>query len=503
MFLCIQRGKAPIRRQLRDQLEALIREGALPPGTRLPSSRVLAGILRISRNTVLEVYDSLVAEGILEPAGAAGTFVAAHRAQAAGAAGRGEQRGDCAAGWQAALSAAARRLTTGAPGTTPPYDPGTDGTCAHWWDERSAEEFRLCLNGVLRRAGLAVLGYAPPEGYGPLREWISGYMRDRGIRVSPREVLIVNGAQQALDLVSRTFIDPGDLVLVQEPVDPNVAACFRHAGAELRGIPVSPSGLDLQSLATALTERVPKLVYLVPTLHRPTGVTMDLATRLRLLECARHHGFLVLEDAFGDELCYPGHLVPPLKAHAGSGQVMYVGSMSRSLFPGIRIGWVVADPDVILALGAAKRTSDRCSSPLLQAALYEFCRRGLYRRHLARLRRVSRARGDALAAALERHLPPRASWHVTDGGTSAWITLPPGVDCLRLLDAADGTGVRIEPGLRYFLNGGGTRHLRLKCGEPSRAETEVASLAALITFLDTHEATLRDPVRGEEKPKEE
>lgn len=468
--------------------------------------------LELAASHLLDVYDSLAAEGILEAAGAAGTYVAAQGGQVpwgpghgerltCSASGRGERPGQCATGWQPALSAAARRLTAGPPGEAAPSDLSVDVPSAHWWDKRSADEFRLCLNDVVRRAGPAVLGYAPPEGFGPLREWISGYMSERGVRVSAREIVIVSGAQQGLDLVCRTLIDPGDLVLVQEPVDPDAAACFRLAGADLRGIPVTSSGLDLQVLGRALAERVPKLMYVVPTLHNPTGITMDLGTRLRLLEYARRCRFLVLEDAFGDELCYPGHLVPPLKAHPGSEQVIYVGSMSRSLFPGIRIGWVVAHPDVTPALGAAKCRSDRCSSPLLQAALYEFCRLGLYGRHLARLRRVCRTRADALAAALQRHLPPPASWHLAGGGTSAWITLPPGVDCARLLEEAPSTRLRLEPGLRYFLNGGGMHHLRLTCAEPSRAEAEVASLAALIGSQDTLETTPPYPAQGAENPR--
>lgn len=481
MFFSVRRDDgAPIRRQLREQIRGLVYQGTLPLGTKLPSSRALARTLGVSRNTVIEVYESLVADGILEPSSTAGTFVAWRQERRPTA--RAEtsflrHRAEPTVPWGHLFSEGLKRLSErpGARGISP-------ARLQAWWDETSAEQFRTCLNRALRQQGPAILGYGAPEGYPPLREWLAAHMTDRGVRVGADGVLIVNGSQQGMDLVARAFVDPDDLVLVQEPVQPDVVSCFRQIGARVKGIPMGAGGLDLEVLEGIVDRENPKLVYVMPAVHDPTGATMDLPTRTRLLECARQSGFVVLEDAVNDELCYSGHLVPPLKAQDPSGQVIYVGSMSKSLFPGIRIGWIVAEPPALAALTAAKKASDLCSAPLLQAALSEFCRLGYSRRHLARARRVYRAAHEALDRALAQHFPPGTDWKLSDGCPAVWVSLPAAVDARRLQQEAAAKGVRIEPGELFFVEGGGEHSFRVAWPEasPLQIERDVTVLGKLI-----------------------
>jgi len=334
----------------------------------------------------------------------------------------------------------------------------------------------------MRRQGSALLDYGPPEGYPPLREWIASHMSERGVRVGADGLVVVSGSQQGLDLVARAFIDPGDLVLVQEPVRPDVVSCLRIAGARVTGVPVAAGGLDTKALESVVDQETPKLAYVMPMVHDPSGVTMDLPTRTRLLGLARDRGFLIVEDAVNDELCYAGHLIPPLKAQDQSGRVIYIGTMSRSLFPGIRIGWIVADQPALAAFSAAKRASDLCSPPLLQAALAEFCRLGYGRRHLGRLRRAYRASREALGRAIRLRFPTGTTWTLSDGPPAAWVDLPAGVDSRTVERGAAVRGVRVEPGDLFFLSGGGRQSFRIGWPVPAplQIERDVAVLGGVI-----------------------
>jgi DNA-binding transcriptional MocR family regulator len=466
MFISSKPDNGPMHMQLRQQIQELISAGSLPAGSRLPSSRVLAGLLGVSRNTVLTVYESLVADGVLEARGRTGTFVAsaqggrAYRVSSTGQADGAESTVD----WGNMLSDSARMIADLPPRSRAPQA-GTPGVILSrlvpWWDQRSAERMRMCINYVLQRDHTVLLDYGPTEGYQPLREWVATYMGKKGVSAEPGEVLIVSGFQQGMDVICRTLLNPGDVVFTQDPTYVGAVACLRAAGVRIRGIPVTSAGLDLESLAALAQQERPKMVYVMPAFQNPTGVTMDLATRLKLLEYADRFDFVVVEDGFSDELCHPGSFIPPLKAHDRSGRVLHVNSMSKLLFPGLRIGWVVAPRHAVAALAAAKRTADLNCSPILQAALHEFCRLGYCRLHLARARRIYQTRRKAMVSALEQYFPPSVEWYAGEGGLAAWVTLPPGVDSVHLYEEAARAGVWICPGVDYFVHGGGERNLRL------------------------------------------
>lgn len=480
MLLKLKAGAGPIRQQLRRQIRSLVADGFLAAGARLPSSRALARSLGVSRNTVVDVYDALVAEGVLVTDGTVGTFVAL------GPTGRVPHR-------QVALSeapgprwsAAVRRLDAGARNSPEPPARAQLTSLSDldpWWDRDDAAEWRACLDSVLEDCHQEALGMPTAAGYAPLRQWLAGHLRLQGVRATPDHIVIVNGCQQGLYLVTRALLDPGDLVLIQDPTYPRALECLCLAGARVLGVKVDAGGLDTTALLDQLAVATPKLIHVMSAYQNPTGVTMDMATRRRLLALAEEHSFYVVDDSFSDELCYAGHLLPPLKAQDQLGMVIQLGSLSKTLFPGLRLGWIVAEPAVTAVLTRLKECCDLGTSPLLQAAFYEYCRRGHYDRHLARARRVYAQRREALAGALDRHMPPGTSWSPNQGGLTTWLNLPAGITSLRLLEGAVARGLWFEPGPRFYVDGGGESQLRLSWARLSAEEIE-AGIAVLGELL--------------------
>ncbi|MEW6227976.1 MAG: PLP-dependent aminotransferase family protein [Bacillota bacterium] len=467
-WFSVERGTQPIYSQVKNRIKELICQGVLPAGTKIPSSRALARTLGVSRNSVLEAYELLRSEGVLESNGRVGTYVSTQCGKGTFLpSGRGEPSSETRgldAMWERALSASVSALLEASPRISQPAQDHRTVVLSDLvpaFDRMSAERFRTCLNYVLANDPHRLLGYGDVEGYTPLREWIASYMTDRGVATSIDEVLIVGGFQQGLTLVCSSFLNPGDKVFIENPGYPGTLASLLYADAQVEGIPLTSSGVDVKLIRELATRSKPRMVCVTPLWQNPTGITLDVDTRKGILACAADLGLIVVEDGFTDELCYSGRLIPPLKAEDRSRNVIYIGTMSKILFPGIRVGWLVAPRPAVRALAASKRAADRCCSPILQAACYEFCRQGYLKSHIARMRRLYSRRRDAMAQALAKHMPPDVTYHVSEGGMSAWVTLPEDIDSRELHGEARAAGVLFVPGTRFFINGGGEHNLRL------------------------------------------
>ncbi len=270
------------------------------------------------------------------------------------------------------------------------------------------DAFRRVLNRVIREEGRELLQYYPGRGYPPLREFLAGYLLRFGLEVRPEEILIVNGSQQGFDLVARTLLDPGDFVAIEEPSYPRAMQVFRAFGAQLLPVPMRDGGLDPEHLDRLLERQSPKLLYCQPSAHNPTGLTMRPEARKRLLEVAARHRLPIMEDGFDGSLFFGPQPPAPLKALDVSGLVIYIGTFSKILFPGLRLGWIVAAPELIDRLEVAKDLADIHTSPLIQAAVYHFCRQRLLDRHQARvLREYGRRRAALLGVARQAHAARR------------------------------------------------------------------------------------------------
>ena len=323
------------------------------------------------------------------------------------------------------------------------------------------DAFRRVLNDVVRDEGETLLQYYPVAGYPPLRRYLATYLLRFGLEVRPDDILIVNGSQQGFDLIARTFLDPGDAVAIEQPTYPRAMQVFRAFGAQLLGVPWTPVGPDVEALEGLLARRSPKLLYCQPTCHNPTGLTMSPETADRLLATAGRHQVPVIEDGFDASLYYGTRPPGPLKARDREGVVVYIGTFSKILFPGLRLGWLVAPPPVIERLAAAKQLADLHTSALLQAAVHRFCERRLLERHAARAAREYARRRTLLLESLRRRLSDDVTWTEPQGGFSMLLTLPDGMSANVLLTRALQRGVAFAPGAPFFLDGAGERTLRL------------------------------------------
>jgi GntR family transcriptional regulator/MocR family aminotransferase len=413
-------GKGPLYRQIYRVFRNDILSRALPPGERVPSTRVLADLLKVSRNTAVLAYEQLLAEGYLETrVGAAGTVVApvlppdsfrSHLSL--------ERYRHTVSRRNARLAIAGKRILKAARTTsdslrlprlswelTPPrlrYDfrPGR----AAFPDLPYALWCRL-LGARARNATLHDLDYGPPAGRWELREAIATRLRRlRGIDASPERIVIVNGTQQALELISRVLLNPGDRVLIEEPHYTGARCVFIAAGAQLLTSPVDNNGIQIPKVKKPAI----RLAYVTPSHQFPIGVVLPIARRLELLNWASRVGAFVVEDDYDSEYRYDG---PPLQALAGldrEGRVIYVGTFSKILFPALRLGYLVLPEVLVEPVVAAKAVGDTGTAILEQLVLADFITTGHFDRHLRRTNASNAARRNALVSAVHKEFRERA-----------------------------------------------------------------------------------------------
>ncbi len=469
----------PVYRQIAEWVRGWITSGELAPGERLPPSRELAETLGVNRNTIASAYDDLVKSGDVRSHVGQGTFVAAAPAVES-------SRAPFRFRFSRAVDASADRVQRPPVASGHP-NPIDFATLVPDEDLFPVEAFRKVLDTVLRREGKTLLQYGPAAGLPPLRAYIAERLRERGVEAGAENVLIVNGSQQGLDLICRSLLDPDDRVAIESPTYTIVLPLLAQYHARVESIPMTDRGMDLGALEAALERSRPKLIFTMPTFHNPTGITMDLDSRKRLLELASRFGTPVVEDDFDSELRFDGDPLPPLKALDERSSVLHIGTFSKGLFPGLRLGYVVAHPAVVATLGRAKLIADYHTSLLLQAAVLEFCRDGLYDRHLKRLSSIYRDKSQALTRALAHHFPKTVSWTLPEGGYAFWVTLPEALSAEALLEESARAGVLFTPGSNFFPRGEGDRYLRLSISRvPKERITEgIARLGGILARFET------------------
>jgi DNA-binding transcriptional MocR family regulator len=266
-----------------------------------------------------------------------------------------------------------------------------------------------------------------------------------------------------MDLVGRAFLRPGDTVLVEEPSYHGALELFRGYGIRFVTVPVDDEGVRVEEMEPVLARERPKLVYLMPTFQNPTGGCLSASRREHVVRLSDRYEVPVVEDDFDGELYFDSPPPPPLKSLPGSEGVLYIGTPSKMLFPGLRVGWIVAEEPVIRRLSRIKRVADLSGSPLLQAAFARFAGSGALGRHMTLVRRTYGERLSRLLEALARHMPPGVTWTRPRGGLSLLVSLPDGIDTSELLEEAAAEGVLYSPGRLFFVGDGG-EHLRLSFG---------------------------------------
>jgi len=409
--------KAPLFRQLYDQMREMIESGTLRRGDRLPATRELAGQLGLNRTTVSAAYALLESDGLI-----------------AGHVGRG--------------SFVTRRAKSGAE-TAP----------ASFSRSRPSEllfplaEFRkTCAEVIASDDAASILQLGSPAGYPSLRRYLLEQARAEGTAQESDDILITSGCQQAFDLLQRVMSrEPGQrsTVLIEDPVYLGVRSVFERAGARLVGVPVGPDGVDLESLEKIIARERPGLLCVTPNFQNPTGATMPLAARRALLEISQAAGVLVIENDIYGPLCYQGEPIASIKRLDETGDTILLRSFSKVAFPGLRVGWVIARRALIERLTEAKQWSDLHTDQLSQAVLLRFAESGRLEEHRRRMLIAGRERLQAALEACEKYLPADARFTRPRGGMSLWIQLPEPLDAAELLPRAEREGVTYLPG-KYF-----------------------------------------------------
>jgi len=459
------KSPTPLYRQIIDRIRRLIESGTLRVGERLPSTRRLAEQLGHHRSTVSTAYQELWSLGYIEMRPGSRPCVRARLSIIP--AGGHEARGIL--DWERLSSGPARGifadyrrfgLETAPIGASGPIDMASldiDGRLL------PLDQYRACLNRALRTYGTDLLAYGAPHGFRPLREYIAGRMNAHGVAATADEILITNGATHGIDLILRLIAAPGRIVVVESPTYRQVLPLLHFHGFREIEVPMRAGGMDLDVLAAVLKNQQPALVYTMPTFHNPTGISTGQAHRERLLSLCGRARVPILEDGFEEEMKYFGKIVMPLKSMDRDRIVIYAGTFSKVFCPGLRLGWITADRDCVDRLAALRRSSELSPNLILQAGLYEFCRRGYYDLHVQRMHRNFRKRMTTTLRLLKRTIPPAwAEWREPNGGYLVWLKLKPAggrvPDWARLFTEH---GVAIVPGRHFYRSGGDYSHIRL------------------------------------------
>lgn len=453
-------GGLPVHLQIAQQISADIQRGRLRPGAPLPGSRELAAQLGINRKTAVLAYEELAAQGWLLTQGRRGTFVAPSLPL---------------------LSPRSAPAAARTPASIPAHDDIDFGD--------GVPDSRLIPFDVLgrayRRALIAAaragrLAYGDPRGELPLRQALAEMLdMERGLNADAERICLVRGSQMGIYLAGRALLRPGDAVALDALSYPPAREAFRSLGARPLDVEQDAAGMRPDALERLCRSQPVKAVYLTPHHQYPTTRMMPAERRLQLLALSRRYGFAIIEDDYDHEFHYSRSPVLPMASLDAAERIVYVGSLSKVLAPGLRVGYLVAEPALIQRCAADIMLIDRQGNAVTELAVAELMHSGELKRHLRRALRIYRARRQALADAIDRHLAGLAEYELPEGGLALWLRLPSWVDMPRLGADARSAGVRFLPGGAFADDGRDIPALRLGFGalEAEQLEQGVARLA--------------------------
>lgn len=434
-------SETPIYRQLSAKIKQAIDSGAIADGYRLPPTRELAGSLGLNRTTVSAAYDLLESEGLIKGHVGRGSFV-------------------CAAP-KALIS-----FSTSRPSEM----------------LFPMEAFRAtCTEVIQSEEASSILQLGSPAGYAPLRRYLIESGRAEGAARDSDDLLITSGCQQAFDLLQRVLAPRGETVLIEDPVIPGLKNAFQRAGARLIGVPVGPDGVDLAVLERLLEREVPAMIVVTPNYQNPTGATLPLAKRRKLIELTRRAGVRLVENDIYGELRYEGDRLPTLKQLDDTGDTVLLRSFSKLAFPGLRVGWVTGPRTLVERLTEAKQWSDLHTDQLSQAVLFRFAQSGRLDAHRKKMLSAGRERLAAAIQACGQYLPKGSQFTRPGGGMNLWVRLPEPLDAGELLPRAEREGVTYLPGKFFGVARAEPGCLRISFAglDPGRIDAGLAKLGKI------------------------
>ncbi|MFX4262437.1 PLP-dependent aminotransferase family protein [Pelotomaculum propionicicum] len=343
------------------------------------------------------------------------------------------------------------------------------------------KEIKEAFCEVLEGDDPSALQYSTTEGYLPLRGYIAARMREKGVEAGPDNILITNGSQQALDLLAKLFVDPGDVVLVEKPSYLGAIQTFRSYQAGFCPVPTDDQGIDIDALELAIKKQNPKMIYLTPTFKNPTGVTMSLERRRAAADLLGKYGVPLIEDDPYGDLRYSGEPLPPVKSFDDAGRVIYLSTFSKTIAPGLRLGWIVAGRELIRKLVLAKQGTDLHTGTLVQRAVYRYLEKTDVSGHVLAIRREYGRRRDIMLEEMRQNFPEGISWTRPDGGMFLWVTMPEHIDTIQLLERAVEENVAYVPGAPFYTDREGLNTMRLNFSNstPHQIKSGIRRLARL------------------------
>ena len=444
-------SKIPLYQQLTAEIRSAVLEGRLKPKQKLPSSRSLAKSLTISRSTVTQSYEQLESEGYLETHCGSGTYVCDHSA---------DQWLDLLPIKQANKTIAKELVLSRFGQSLVSIDRLKISEPDHEISFRYGNpaisyfpilKWRKLLNRYCNNSA-ALLNYtADAAGHFPLRVEIADYLgRSRAVRCTPEQVIIVNGSQQALDLITRLTINPGDWVAIENPGYLGARNCFIGQSANLEPIPVNCEGLNVEFLTQC--NRNFKLVYVTPSHQFPTGVTLTLKQRIALLQWAQTTNALIIEDDYDSEYRYGEQPIPALQGMDKNQSVIYIGTFSKTMFPSLRIGYLVVPPNWIPIISKAKWLCDRFVPLLEQYALTDWIRSGYFEQHIRRMRKLYNLRRQVLIRALKKCFGDRVTIVGANAGVHLMVKIKTALSDRVIIQKAAAEGIGLISARGYYLN---------------------------------------------------
>jgi DNA-binding transcriptional MocR family regulator len=456
MLLHLDRdSRVPLHEQIRAQIALLIEQGHLRPGARLPPTRSLAKTLGVHRSTVYRSYQELWTRGHLEARPGSYSIVRAGLRPAHAKSYANAPLLD----FQALSAAGPRRLYPSVKSLIHLSTLAEDKRLINFASLAAdrelcpVAEIKQAFRKVITQRGKSIFDYGDPAGYRPLREAIAANMRVHGVAVNAEEIIVTNGSQHGFDLLLRHFGRTGAVAAMESPsYSMAIKSCQQH-GTAIAAIPMRADGMDLGALEKTLRTRKVAFVYTMPNFQNPTGISTNQAHREKLLALCEAHRVPLVEDGFEEELKYFGHAVLPIKSMDSKGVVIYLGTFSKVVFPGLRVGWIAAHPDCIERLLAISRVCWLSGNALTQAAVARFCDSGAYEEHIRRVHRAYRPRMRSLLDGLATHLPKqRVDFSKPQGGYTLMVRTHSRrhVDEEHAFEIIRKAGVLVSPGSLYF-----------------------------------------------------
>lgn len=443
----------PIYEQIEKYILAQINDGMLQKDSKLPSTREVSAVLKVSRNSVVTAYENLESRGVIKSIKGKGTFVIKSLQQ---------MDNNFVLTWTDRFNEYGQNCNKlDIMKTEVPWKKGMISFKSIAPEESlfDLDEFKRDFQTVCANEGSKILNYGYAKGYKPLIDYLLSYMEKKGVNTQNKDILITNGFTESFDMMISVLADKGDSVICESPTHNTAIKIMKSRGVNIVDIPMQYDGIDVEKLEEAIVKNSPKMLYIIPSYHNPTGIVMKGEKRQKVYNICKKYNVPIIEDGFNEELLYSSSHMPPIMSLSGLGNgVVYLGSLSKILFPGLRLGWILADKKLISMLESVKRARTIHCSTLDQALLYEYLYNGGFEKYVKRVRKYYRDKYEFTVGEIKKNLQYKHIYG--EGGLHVFIDLG-NMDARELLNCCYKNNVIFMPGDLFYPTSGGSTCMRL------------------------------------------